>query len=80
MSDTSGFIIKDGVLENYFGRTHKVIIPDGVTSIGNNVFSWRSNLTSVTLPDGVTSIGKHTFYRCNNLTSININNLKRRYF
>lgn len=39
MSNTSDFIIKDGVLEKYFGRTHDVIIPDGVTSIYGYVFS-----------------------------------------
>lgn len=48
-----------------------IAIPDGVTSIGNYVFS-GSSLTSVTIPDSVTSIGREAFYMCTNLTTIKI--------
>ena len=52
----------------------ELIIPDGVTSIGNNAF-WRfTSLTSVTIPDGVTSIGQWAFYNCTGLTSVTIGN------
>ena len=49
-----------------------LIIPDGVTSIGNNIFRNCTGLTSVTIPNGVTSIGERAFSGCSSLTSITI--------
>ena len=50
----------------------KVVIEDGVTSIGNSAFSNCSSLTSITIPNGVTSIGESAFSYCRSLTSITI--------
>lgn len=50
----------------------KVVIEDGVTSIGEYAFWHCSNLTSITIPDGVTSIGRSAFNACSSLTSITI--------
>ena len=50
----------------------KVVIEDGVTSIGNSVFDSCSNLASITIPSSVTSIGNYAFYKCTGLTSITI--------
>ena len=52
----------------------ELIIPDGVTSIGDYTFYNCSSLTSVTIPNSVTSIGSDAFYGCSNLTSITIPN------
>ncbi len=41
-----------------------LVIPDGVTSIGNYAFYGCSSLTSVTIPNSVTSIGEGAFYYC----------------
>ena len=49
-----------------------LVIPEGVTSIGDLVFYGCSSLTSVTIPDGVTSIGYSAFSNCSSLTSITI--------
>ena len=49
----------------------KVVIEDGVTSIGNWAFCNCTSLTDITIPDSVTSIGDSAFYGCD-LTSITI--------
>ena len=48
----------------------KVVIKDGVTTIGNWAFSECNNLTSVVIPDSVTTIGAYAFYACKSLTSV----------
>ena len=50
----------------------KVVIEDGVTSIGNYAFTYCVSLTSITIPDSVTSIGYYAFFYCRSLTSITI--------
>ena len=41
-----------------------LIIPNDVTSIGDDAFSGCSGLTSVTIPNGVTRIGERAFNGC----------------
>ena len=47
-----------------------ITIPEGVTAIGESVFSDCSGLTSITIPEGVTAIEYATFMGCSGLTSI----------
>ena len=51
-----------------------ISIPNSVTSIGNEAFSYCYALQSVSIPDGVTSIGDQAFYYCYVLPSISIPN------
>ena len=50
------------------------IIPNSVTSIGDNVFYGCSGLTSIVIPESVTSIGYSAFQDCTGLTSVTIPN------
>ena len=68
----SDFVIENGVLTDYHGPSGAVTIPNGVTSIGDHVFSGRTDLTSVTIPDGVTKIGFGAFYGCAGLTDVQV--------
>ena len=50
----------------------KVVIEDGVTSIGDYAFKDCTSLTSITIPDCVTNIGNSAFGNCTSLTSVTI--------
>ncbi len=54
------------------GITGEYMIPDGVTSIGNNMFSNCGGLTGMVIPDSVTSIGNYAFSWCTGLERITI--------
>ena len=50
----------------------ELVIPDGVTSIGDYAFYNCTSLTSVTIPDSVTTIGSAAFRDCSSLTNVTI--------
>ena len=51
-----------------------IVIPEGITSIGEDAFRNCSNLTSIEIPNSVTNIKSYAFYGCSGLTSIEIPN------
>ncbi len=51
---------------------HKVIIEDGVTTIGHNAFEFGFFLSSISIPDSVTDIGGGAFYYCYGLGAVTI--------
>ena len=53
-----------------FNGAKNVIIPDGVTTIGDRAFYKCSSLESVVIPEGVTSIGSYAFFVCSSLESV----------
>lgn len=60
------FKIENGVLKKYIKETGvtEVVIPHGVTEIGDSAFWLCKSLTSITLPEGVTEIGSSAFSGC----------------
>ena len=55
-------------------KIRRIIIGDGVTTIGRCAFIYCSTPTSVTIPNSVTTIGSHAFFGCSALTSVTIPN------
>ena len=56
------------------GSIAKVVIDEGVTSIGNYSFPYCSSLTDVTIPNSVITIGFGAFGVCTSLTEVIIPN------
>lgn len=62
----------DVVGGNMFKHTllHHIVLPKGITAIGENAFMECSDLEEIVVPDGVTSIGAYAFNRCSSLRSV----------
>ena len=50
----------------------EVILPEGITSIGERAFQSCTTLKSIQLPKKVTKIGKYAFINCRQLTNIQL--------
>lgn len=59
---------KSGIENNL----EKVVIEDGVESVGDYAFYWCKNITNVTIPNSIKNINDYAFYSCKALTSITI--------
>ena len=57
---------------NHNTYLRRVVIEDGVTTIGNYAFYDTSSLSFITIPNSVTSIGDYAFYSCGQLFSVTI--------
>lgn len=71
-------IYKKGFMRDYAeyhiksGNLKSIIIPDGLTIIGDEAFRHCQGLKTVVIPDSVTSIGELTFNHCESLETITI--------
>lgn len=69
---SDGFVVENDVLVKYTGDLEKVVIPDGVTIVGNHAFNCYKDLISVTIPNSVEAIREYAFKDCENLASVTI--------
>ena len=68
------FVIEDNTIVDltYYGRRlDNINIPDGITGIGDEAFSYCS-MSSVNIPSSVTYINPRDFINCKNLTRITV--------
>ena len=65
----SGFVTSGDTLLRYCGGS-KVNIPEDIVSIGDDVFSGRTDITDVNFPEGLKYIGDSAFYGCTGLESV----------
>lgn len=70
--NNSLFKIKKGKLLDYKGKEKTVIIPDGVTVIGEEAFCELEKLEEVVIPEGVTAIEDYAFSGCTNLKTVSL--------
>ncbi len=64
------FAVVAGVLEKYTGTSPVVVIPTGVSVIGDNCFAGMESITKVFIPSGVIKIGDNAFLGCSQLKHI----------
>jgi hypothetical protein len=73
-SEVDGKKIKK-IMDNAFSNCENlisVVIPEGVTVIGNEAFNWCSNLEKVVIPESVVAIGEYAFAHCYKLADLTI--------
>ena len=58
--------------DGYDAEIKRVVIEEGVTSLGDNVFRGCTELASITIPATVTCIGSHALCNCDRLAEINV--------
>lgn len=66
------FKIENSVLIEYTGAETCVVIPEGVTEIGDATFSCRERLRSISIPESVTHIGDDAFDECCSLKVVHL--------
>ncbi len=74
-TDDGYLIMQENMVLKYVGYDKTVIIPDGVTSIGDKAFeafSGNTYITEIKIPSSVVSIGNRAFLGCDKLNSITI--------
>lgn len=74
MSNASDFVIENGVLTKYSGKSNLVVIPTHVMEIGVEAFAGKKKIEEITVPGAVTKIGYNAFKGCSALLKVEIQN------
>lgn len=56
------FVIEKGVLREYNGHSRRVVVPEGVTELGDRVFAFREWINEIVLPSTLRRIGRRAFF------------------
>lgn len=64
--------LADYAFRYFKALTMDIVLPDAVTSIGNDAFAGCKCLTGITIGNNVTTIGEDAFYGCTGITSMTI--------
>ena len=72
LADAQGFVIFQNALQSYYGTQETVRVPENVTKIDPDVFSYCHTMKYIVLGSNITEIGTEAFFWCENLTSITI--------
>ena len=70
--DMPSLVYDPAWLKDHENDIKKVVVENGITSIGNSAFYLCTNLVSVNLPDSLTSIEDHAFCYCTSLAQIEL--------
>ena len=68
--DLPEYFVRDEIVDGKYS-VKKVVVGEGITSVGGYVFYGAYALEEVVLPSTITEIYSHAFQGCNNLTTIN---------
>ena len=66
------FEIENGKLVKYDGEEEEVVVPAGVTVIGEKAFGYNTYIRRVVIPEGVTEIQGYAFRNCSNLENVEL--------
>lgn len=68
--DADGFIIEDGIMYDYVGKEHDVVIPDSVTEIAERACWSNDDIETLYIPSSVKIIRQCAFWSCASLKSV----------
>lgn len=64
--------IENNVLVKYQGKAPKLIVPQGVQTIGSSAFAGNPFVKEIVIPSGVETISRWAFYYCTSLREVSI--------